>query len=65
MGDNTIEIIDFESIGRVLDGVSSKYDRNHLLLHLNDSSYMECFLVALKAMDKFMNNQSTNYETVQ
>ncbi|UBD64070.1 hypothetical protein K6V25_14105 [Bacteroides salyersiae] len=65
MGDNTIEIIDFESIGRVLDGVSSEYDRNHLLLHLNDLSYMGCFLVALKAMDKFMNNQLTNYETVQ
>ena len=64
MGNNTIQISDFELIGRVLDGKANSQERKIVLFKMSDAVFEECFMVALRATTLF-NGKVEAYETVQ
>ena len=64
MENNTIQISNFELLGRVLDGKASSKERKAVLFNMSDAVFEECFMVALRAMTLF-NEKVEAYETVQ
>jgi len=64
MGNNTIQISNFELIGRVLDGIATSKERKTVLFSMSDAVFEECFMVALRATTLF-NEKDEAYETVQ
>ena len=64
MGNNTIQINNFELLGRVLDGKATSKDRKTVLFNMSDAIFEECFMVALRATTLF-NEKVEAYETVQ
>ncbi len=64
MENNTIQISNFELLGRVLDGRATSKERKTVLLNLSDIVFEECFMVALRATTLF-NEKVDAYETVQ
>lgn len=64
MENNTIQINNFELLGRVLDGKASSKERETVLFNMSDSVFEECFMVALRATTLF-NEKVEAYETVQ
>lgn len=64
MGNNTIQINNFELLGRVLDGKATSKERKTVLFNMSDTIFEECFMVALRATTLF-NEKVEAYETVQ
>ena len=64
MENNTIQISNFELLGRVLDGKASSKERQTVLFNMSDAVFKECFMVALRATTLF-NEKVEAYETVQ
>lgn len=64
MGNSTIQISNFELLGRVLDGKASSKERKTVLFNISDAVFAECFMVALRATTLF-NEKVDAYETVQ
>ena len=64
MGNNTIQINNFELLGRVLDGKATSKERKTVLFNMSDAIFEECFMVALRATTLF-NEKVEGYETVQ
>ena len=64
MGNNTIQISNFELLGRVLDGKASSKERKTILFNMSDVVFEECFMVALRATTLF-NEKVEAYETIQ
>lgn len=64
MENNTIQISNFELLGRVLDGKASSNERKTVLFNMSDAVFEECFMVALLATTLF-NEKVEAYETVQ
>ncbi len=64
MENNTIQISNFELLGRVLDGKASSKERKAVLFSMSDAVFEECFMVALRATILF-NEKVEPYETVQ
>lgn len=64
MGNNTIQISNFELLGRVLDGKTSSKECKTVLFNMLDALFEECFMVALRATILF-NEKVEAYETVQ
>ena len=64
MGNNTIQINNFELLGRVLDGKATSKERKTVLFNMSDAIFEECFMVALRATTLF-NEKVEDYETVQ
>ena len=64
MGNNTIQINNFELLGRVLDGKSGSKERKTVLFNMSDAVFEECFMIALRATILF-NEKVESYETVQ
>lgn len=64
MGNNTIQINNFELLGRVLDGQATSKERKIVLFNMSDAVFEECFMVALRATTLF-NEKVEVYETVQ
>ena len=64
MGNNTIQINNFELLGRVLDGIATSKERKTVLFNMSDTIFEECFMVALRATTLF-NEKVEAYETVQ
>lgn len=64
MENNTIQISNFELLGRVLDGKAISKEREAVLLNMSDVVFEEFFMVALRAMTLF-NKKVEAYETVQ
>ena len=64
MGNNTIQINNFELLGRVLDGKATSKERKTVLFKMSDAIFEECFMVALRATTLF-NEKVEAYETVQ
>ena len=64
MGNNTIQIKNFELLGQVLDGKATSKERKIVLLNMSDAIFEECFMVALRATTLF-NEKVEAYETVQ
>ena len=64
MGNNTIQISNFELIGRVLDGKANPNERKAVLFNISDAVFEEYFMVALRATTLF-NEKVETYETVQ
>ena len=64
MENNTIQISNFELLGRVLDGRASSKERKTVLFNMSDAVFEECFMVALQATILF-NEKVEAYETVQ
>lgn len=64
MGNNTIQISNFELLGRVLDGKASSKERKTVLFNMSDAIFEECFMVALRATTLF-NEKIEDYDTVQ
>ncbi len=64
MGNSTIQISNFELLGRVLDGMASSKERKTVLFNISDAVFAECFMVALRATTLF-NEKVDAYETVQ
>ena len=63
MENNTIQISNFELIGRVLDGKASSKERQTVLFNMSDAVFKEYFIVALRATTLF-NEGVEAYETV-
>ena len=63
MGNNTIQINNFELLGRVLDGQATSKERKIVLFNMSDAVFEECFMVALRAPTLF-NEKVEVYETV-
>lgn len=63
MDNNTIQISNFERLGRVLDGKASSKDRKTVLFSMSDASFKECIIVALQSTVLF-NEIVEAYETV-
>jgi hypothetical protein len=53
MGNNTIQINNFELLGRVLDGLATSGERKTVLFNMSDAVFEECFMVALRATTLF------------
>ena len=64
MGNNTIQINNFELLGRVLDGKANPKERKAVLFNMSDAVFEECFMVALRTTTLF-NEKVEAYETVQ
>lgn len=64
MENNTIQISNFELLGRVLDGKASSKERETVLFYMLDAVFEECFVVALRATMLF-NEKNETYGTVQ
>ena len=64
MGNNTIQINNFELLGRVLDGKATSKERKTVLFNMSDAIFEEYFMVALRATILF-NEKVESYETVQ
>lgn len=64
MENNTIQISNFELLGRVLDGKASSKERKTVFFNMSDAVFEECFMVALQAITLF-NEKVEVYETVQ
>ena len=64
MENNTIQISNFEQLGRVLDGKANSKERKAVLFNMLDAVFEECFMVALRAT-KLFNEKVEAYETVQ
>lgn len=64
MENNTIQISNFELLGRVLDGKANSKERKTVLFNMSDAVFEECFMVALRAITLF-NEKVEVYETVQ
>ena len=64
MENNTIQISNFELLGRVLDGKASSKELKTVLFNMSDAVFEECFMVALRAITLF-NEKVEVYETVQ
>ena len=64
MENNTIQINNFELLGRVLDGKATSKERKTVLFNMSDAVFEECFMVALRASILF-NEKVEAYETVQ
>ena len=64
MGNNTIQINNFELLGRVLDGKATSKERKTVLFNMSDAIFVDCFMVALRATTLF-NEKVEAYETVQ
>jgi hypothetical protein len=64
MGNNTIQINNFELLGRVLDGKATSKERKTVLFNMSDAIFEECFMVALRATT-LLNEKVEAYETVQ
>jgi hypothetical protein len=64
MGNNTIQISNFEVLGRVLDGIANLKECKTVLFNMSDAVFEECFMVALRATSLF-NEKVEFYETVQ
>lgn len=64
MENNTIQISNFELLGRVLDGKANSKERKAVLFNMSDAVFEECFMVALRTTTLF-NEKVECYETVQ
>ena len=64
MENNTIQISNYEQLGRVLDGKANSKERKTVLFNMSDAVFEECFIVALRATTLF-NEKVEAYETVQ
>lgn len=64
MENNTIQINNFELLGRVLDGKATSKERKTVLFNMSDAIFEEYFMVALRATTLF-NEKVEAYETVQ
>ena len=64
MENNTIQISNFELLGRVLDGKASSKERKTVLFNMSDAVFEESFMVALRATTLF-NEKVEAYEAVQ
>ena len=64
MENNTIQISNFELLGRLLDGKANSKERKAVLFNMSDAVFEECFMVALRATILF-NEKVEAYETVQ
>lgn len=64
MENNTIQISNFELLGRVLDGKANSKERKAVLFNMSDAVFEVCFMVALRATTLF-NEKVEAYETVQ
>ena len=64
MENNTIQINNFELLGRVLDGKATSMERKTVLFNMSDAIFEECFMVALRATTLF-NEKIEDYDTVQ
>ena len=64
MENNTIQINNFELLGRVLDGKATSKERKTVLFNMSDAIFEECFMVALRTTTLF-NEKVEVYETVQ
>lgn len=64
MENNTIQISNFELLGRVLDGKASSKERKTVSFNMSDAVFEECFMVALRATTLY-NGKVETYETVQ
>ncbi len=64
MENNTIQINNFELLGRVLDGKATSMERKAVLFNMSDAIFEECFMVALRATTLF-NEKIEDYDTVQ
>ena len=64
MEDNTIQINNFELLGRVLDGKATLMERKAVLFNMSDAVFEECFMVALRATTLF-NEKIEIYEEYQ
>lgn len=64
MENNTIQINNFELLGRVLDGQATSKERKIVLFNMSDAVFEECFMVALRATTLF-NEKVEVYETVK
>ena len=64
MENNTIQINNFELLGRVLDGKATSKERKTVLFNMSDAIFVDCFMVALRATTLF-NEKVEAYETVQ
>lgn len=64
MKNNTIQISNFELLGRVLDGKANSNERKAVLFNMSGVVFEECFMVALRATTLF-NEKVDVYETVQ
>lgn len=64
MENNTIQINNFELLGRVLDGKATSKERKTVLFNMSDAIFEECFMVALRATTLF-NEKIEDYDTVQ
>ncbi|WP_297908299.1 hypothetical protein [uncultured Parabacteroides sp.] len=64
MENNTIQINNFELLGRVLDGKATSKERKTVLFNMSEAIFEECFMVALRATTLF-NEKVEAYETIQ
>ena len=64
MENKTIQICNFELLGRVLDGKANSKERKTVLFNMSDAVFEEYFMVALRATTLF-NEKVEAYETVQ
>ena len=64
MEDNTIQINNFELLGRVLDGKATLMERKAVLFNMSDAVFEECFMIALRATTLF-NEKIEIYEEYQ
>lgn len=64
MENNTIQISNFELLGRVLDVLATLKERNTVQLNMSDAVFEDCFMVALRATTLF-NEKMEPCETVQ
>lgn len=53
MGNNSIQISNFELLGRMLDGKANPKERKTVLLNMSDTVFEECLMVALRATTLF------------
>ena len=53
MENNTIQISNFELLGRVLDGKANSKELKTVLFNMSDAVFEECFMVALRATTLF------------
>ena len=53
MENNTIQISNYELLGRVLDGKANSKERKTVLFNMSDAVFEECFMVALRATTLF------------
>ena len=64
MQNNTIQINNFEFLGRVIDGHAALKERKIVLLRMSDAIFEEYFIVALRAFTLF-NEKAEVYESIQ